>query len=111
MREIVTRESLQELLDRKDIEYVNQVVGRAVLGLFDRQTASEKHSNVTAESNGVGFTGYDGHSGCLTAKYFNKHKTLLEWQRKMWVKKAKNGFSRLAKYHKQLNEIANEKLT
>ena len=70
------------------------------------RSVSQSRYNV----NGIGFTGADAHSGCLTAKYFIKHGTLADWQVERWTKLSKSGFSRLTKYHKQLNEIAIAKL-
>ena len=109
MTAIVTRDSLQTMLDNDNVNYVNVVIGRALVGIFNRQTSSEQNTDSTTEDNGVGFAGYDAYSGSLTAKYYLKHKSLLEWQRDMWTKKNKNGIARIAKYHKQLNEIAEEK--
>lgn len=106
---IVSKESLQKMLDSDNITFVNKVIGRALVGLFDRQTKSEQYSDTTNEDNGVGFAGCDAYSGSLTAKYFLRHKRLLEWQREIWLKKNKKGVSRLAKYHRQLNEIAVDK--
>ena len=109
MTAIVTRDSLQAMLDSDNKDYVIRVIGRALVGLFDRQTESEKAINATQEDNGIGFTGADSKTGTITAKYFLKHGTLLDWQSEKWLKKGKNGYSRLAKYHGQLNDIAVKK--
>lgn len=109
MEKLVTRDSLQKMLDSGDVDYVNLVIGRALVGIFNRQTKSEQMCNDTNQDNGVGFTGADAHSGCISAKYFLRHKTFLVWQRARWTKKGKSGYSRVTKYWKQLNEIANEK--
>ena len=109
MTAIVTKDSLQAMLDSSDRSFVTKVIGRALVGLFNRQTESEKAVNTTQESNGVGFAGCDAVSGTLSAKYFLKHGTLLDWQAEKWLKKGKNGYSRLSKYHGQLNEIAVQK--
>mgnify|MGYP000143741699 CR=1 FL=1 len=106
---IVTKESLIKMLSNSNVQYVDAVIGRALVGLLQRQTKAEQFSNETAENNGVGFTGADGHSGALTAKSFMKNGKLMDWQREMWLKPNKNGLPRIAKYHKQLNEIAMEK--
>ena len=103
---IVTRESLQAMLDNPNKDYVVQVVGRALVAIFNNQTESEKSANGTTELNGIGFSGADGRSGVLTAKSFLKNNTLADWQLERWTKVSKNGFSRLTKYAKQLNEIA-----
>lgn len=109
MDKIVTRESLQAMLDSEDTSFVDQVIGKALVAIFNRQTASEKYSDSTSDENGIGFTGFDAHSGSISAKYYIKRKSFMDWQREMWLKKGKTGFSRIAKYHKQLNEVANEK--
>lgn len=111
MAAIVTKDSLQHMLDTDNQQYVQMVIGRALVGIFDRQTADEKESNTTSKSNGIGFTGGDAYSGSKTAKFWMKHGSLLDWQVDMWVKKGTTGYSRLAKYHRQLNEIAKDRLT
>jgi hypothetical protein len=87
-------------------EFVQAVVGRALVVLFNRQTASEKQTNHTKMHNDIGFTGADAYSGTITAKYYLKHKSLLDWQVRKWTKTDKNGYPRLAKYWKQLDEAA-----
>lgn len=109
MSTIVTRNSLQHMLDAASPEKLQAIVGRALVALFDRQTRDEKAINDTQVWNAVGFSGADGKSGSLTAKYYLKHKKLEDWQVARWTKKGKNGFARLCKYHKQLNDIAEHK--
>jgi hypothetical protein len=103
---IVTRDTIAEMLKNDNPKYVAAVIGRALVVLFNNQTADEKESNDTNKENGVGFTGADAYSGCLTAKYYIKHKALLDWQVERWTKLASNGYPRLAKYHAQLNKAA-----
>ena len=109
MAAIVTKESLTKMLANPNPVYVDQVIGRALVGLFARQTEAEQAHNATEQDNGVGFTGTDGRSGALTAKYFLKNKQLLQWQREMWLKPNKHGLPRLAKYWRQLDDIAKNK--
>lgn len=109
MKTIVTQSGLQHMLDNADQEKVQHIIGRALVVLFNRQTEAEKNNNATLVYNNVGFTGCDGKSGVITAKYYLKHKSLLPWQVARWLKVGKSGFSRIAKYHKQLNEAAVEK--
>jgi len=106
MSKIVTRESIQTMLENKDPLFVAAVVGKALVVLLNNQTRDEAASNVTNQHNGVGFTGADAYSGSLTAKSFLKNKTLLPWQVDKWTKPGKSGYARLSKYHKQLNEAA-----
>ncbi len=103
---IVTKDSLQKMLDSNDINYVIQVIGRALVVIMNQQTDDEKQKVRTIEHNGIGFTGSDAKSGTLTAKSFLKNKTLTEWQIEKWLKKNSNGYSRLVKYHAQLNRAA-----
>jgi hypothetical protein len=103
---IVTRESLQELLDNSNEKKRAQIVGRALVILFKNQTRDEQAMNTTNKENGIGFTGADAKSGSITGKYFMKHGTLLDWQVERWTRPASNGYSRLTKYHKQLNDAA-----
>lgn len=105
----VTRTSLQVMLDNPNQAYVAKVIGRALWALFQYQTYTEQNANDTHEHNNVGFNSADGKSGSLTAKYWKKHGTLLEWQMDKWTKKNGKGFSRLSKYHRQLNRIAESK--
>lgn len=106
----VSRESLQAMLDNPNREYVAKVIGRALVVLLNNQTHDEQAMNATTKDNGIGFTGADAKSGSITAKYFIKHKTLLDWQIDRWTKPAASGYARLTKYHKQLNVAAESKI-
>lgn len=105
-KHLVTHESLQAMLSNTDPVFVTKVVGRALVVLMDNQTRDEKASNATNVDNGIGFTGADAFTGCLTAKSFLKHGTLQDWQVAKWTKPGKNGFSRLTKYWRQLDAAA-----
>lgn len=109
VKQLVTRDTIATMLRNPNRKYVETVVGRALVALLQRQTRDEQRANDTQEHNGVGFSGCDGRSGTLTAKSFVKNGGLLDWQIDRWTKLAKNGYPRLAKYAKQLNEIALEK--
>ncbi len=105
----VTRDSLTALLnDERGHEFVQHVVGKACVGLFNRQTEAEKVDNDTKILNMEGFSGSDARQGSLTAKYYLKHKTLLHWQVDQWTKEWR-GRPRLVKYWKQLSQIATAK--
>lgn len=105
---IVTKESLLNLLDTKD---KSLVLGRALVALFARQTENERKDNATEEYNGIGFTGADGRSGSLTAKFYLKYGKLEQWQIDRWMKKSeRTGLPRICKYANQLNQIAVAKL-
>ena len=105
---IVTKDGLKEMLYNPNQDYVKAVIGRALVVLFYRQTKIEKQINEANVHNDLGFTHGDAHSGCITAKYFIKHKTLDNWQVEKWLRTDKHGYPRICKYHKQLNEIAEE---
>lgn len=106
---IVTRDSLQQMLNNTNPAYVMAVIGRALVHIHNRQTESEKVTNSTKEHNGIGFAGCDARSGSMTAKYYLKNNKLEQWMIEKWLKRGSNGFSRLTKYHSQLNEVATSK--
>lgn len=108
-KKLVTHDTIKHMLANESRAYVEAVIGRALLALLDRQTEDEKVCNDTRVWNAVGFSGADAKSGSLTAKFYAKHGKLLDWQVDKWTKKSKNGYPRLCKYAKQLNEIALEK--
>jgi len=113
MSAIVTRESLQAMIDNNhgNTAKLATIIGRALLVIFNNQTAGEKSANQTNVDNGIGFTGADSHSGCITAKYFLKHGTLLDWQIDRWIKPNVKGVARIVKYHSQLNAAAEARRT
>jgi len=106
---IVTKEYIENYCTTKTPEQVAQFVGRALVVIFNNQTADEKAASTTNVDNGIGFTGADAHSGCITAKTFLKRGALLDWQVERWTKRNKKGTMRIAKYHKQLNEADERK--
>ena len=106
---MLTKSSLINMIKTADQEKLVRIVGRACVAIFRRQTEDEKGSNVTSENNGIGFTHADARKGSITAKYFIKHGTLLEWQVDQWIKSNSQGTPRIAKYWKQLAEEAAKK--
>jgi hypothetical protein len=109
MPAIVTKQSLNAMLNLATPEKRIQIVGRALVALFERQTQAEQNANTTDNLNGVGFASSDARSGSLTAKSFLKNKTLAAWQLERWMAPQKDGFPRICKYVKQLNAIAEAK--
>lgn len=103
---IVSKDSLTKMLCDSNEDKRIAVCGRALVAIFRNQTEMEQKVNVVNTENGIGFTGSDGRSGCISAKYYIKHKTLLPWMVDMWTKTNVRGTMRLAKYHRQLNEVA-----
>lgn len=107
---IVTKESLQQMLDEANLERQQHIIGRALVALFERQTQLEQSALHTVEDNGVGFAGCDAVGGSLTARSYMKRKALVQWQVDKWTKvSATTGFARICKYAGQLNQIAIEK--
>lgn len=105
---IVTRDSLKAMLEAADDEKRARIIGRALVRLFERQTADEKASDDTNRTNSVGFSNADAKSGSLTAKSFLKRGSLLKWQLEDWMRPV-NGYPRICKYAKQLNDVAVQK--
>ena len=95
MTAIVTKESLQAMLNNPNTAYVDAVIGRALMAIAARQTSVELATASTTEANNVGFASADGKAGSLTSKYFLKHGKLLQWQRDMWLKPNKHGTPRI----------------
>jgi hypothetical protein len=110
MKKLVTKESLISLMET-NAQMKIQVIGRALVGLMKRQEAEEINSKETKFHNCRGFAPSDARSGTLTALYFLKNKTLLDWQIERWTRPSVTGLPRIVKYSRQLNEIANEKQT
>lgn len=105
---IVTKASLIKMLEDDTKRIV--VIGRACVALFERQTDDEQVANVTTESNFRGFSQSDARQGSLTAKYYIRHRTLADWMVEKWMKDWR-GAPRIAKYWKQLDEVAKRKAT
>jgi len=107
---IVTKDSLKRMLDEATFDRQVHIVGRALVALFNRQTPTEQRADSTDQNNTVGFAGCDALSGSLTAKSYIRSRTLASWQVEKWTRPSgKNGYPRICKYARQLNEIALEK--
>ena len=66
----------------------------------------EQNSLFTKNRNGVGFTAFDAKVGSLTAIHYIKYGSLLPWHVEYWSKIMPNGYPRITRYAKQLNEVA-----
>ena len=106
MTALVTKQSLTKMLSDADRAKRAQIIGRALVVLFNNQTKTEQSANITNNHNNIGFTGADARSGSLSAKSFLKNRTLADWQVDMWMKTGKSGYPRIAKYHSQLDQAA-----
>jgi hypothetical protein len=108
---IVTRESLQNMIDQAPPAKLVQIVGRALVALYERQTDQEQDSHATIVHNQQGFSGCDAEIGTSHAEFFQSRGFLTPKQMNIWLKKKENGYSRLSRYWKQLNEVAIKKAT
>jgi hypothetical protein len=98
------RESITALLARND-----RAVERALVVLFDRQTADEQASDVTSHQNGIGFSGLDAEIFSSFAKQIQQGRTLSPKQLAIARKADKNGNQRIARYWRQLLEAIEAK--
>lgn len=103
---IVTKDWLTEKIKQNPTFWI----GHALVAIFKNQEQEERAANTTRLKNGIGFSANDARIGSLSAKYFLKHGTLLDWQLKPWLKQNIDCQPRICKYAKQLNEIAVNKL-
>ena len=111
----ITKTSMMNLLTSVPVNrnmdldtWQSHVVGRALVAIFKRQTRDEQSSHTTNQNNNIGFAGCDAKAGSFGAKSYMKRNTLLEWQLAKWMSPGRDGFPRITKYHRQLNEIAAE---
>lgn len=109
MTTIITKDILQRMINEASPERKKKIVGRALVIVFNNQTRDERAVDHTMVHNGIGFTGADAHSGSLTAKSFLRNHTLQDWQLERWIKPDRTGYSRICKYHSQINQAAVEK--
>lgn len=86
------------------------VIGRALLAIFNNQTPDEQDHHATVLLNGIGFTAFDAELGTRCAKHYRDKKTLEPWMVKVWMEPDAKGYPKIAKYHRQLNDIAVSKL-
>ena len=105
---MLTREDVIGLVVRED-HIGMHAVGRALVHLLNRQTKEEAIDNTTRVFNNRGFAPADAKRGCISAKYYIKHKKLEDWQLKIWREVNKNGIPRIAKYWSQLAEEAQKR--
>lgn len=110
----ITKESIRE-------QMVNNprwmLIG--LITIYKHQTATERQSRHTSESNGVGFNGPDSKVLSLIAGYLlskhseasirmDKNATIEKYLDKPWAREAV--MKRMPKYAGQLAKLANEKL-
>lgn len=102
---IVTKSNMIEALNDSRPGFIQQYIGKALVAIFNFQTEDEKSANSTDNNNNIGFTGSDAKDGSITAKYFLKNGTLLDWMVDSWLKDFR-GSPRITKYARQLNMVA-----
>lgn len=95
---IWTKEEIINLLENN-----RTMVIRSLMQLYNLQTADEKGSLHTNESNGVGFNQFDSRILTSIAEFYDSHRFLSEKQ--MYVVKR-----RIKKYAGQLTKIANKQI-
>lgn len=91
------KEDIRAMLETSD-----KAVVRAVLAIYEYQTASEQNAMTTNEDNGVGFNGTDAGIMSSFAQGIKKYGSLTEKQMVIARKK-------IIKYAGQLAKIANAK--
>ena len=106
MKKIVTKASLVRMLNDANEAKKAQIIGRALVVLFQRQTEDEQIVNETHHRNWRGFNSGDAKQGSIGAKTFLKRGNLMDFQVEYWLKKGSKGTPRIVKYHRQLNEAA-----
>ncbi len=92
-----TTEKIAELLNRND-----KAVERAIVAIYERQTADEKASSVTCHDNTVGFSAFDAATGSYLAR-------LIKRGFKLYPDKMAKARKIAVRYRRQLCEIANAK--
>lgn len=92
----------------------NYAVERAILAIYERQTADEQAAQKTDKNNGVGFSGFDAKifssfAQQIMANKYNKGNGLRLSPKQFEVarKLDKNGNMKIGRYAKQLAGIAN----
>jgi hypothetical protein len=100
----VSKEQIEKLLATND-----KAVARALVVLYESQTASEQNSDSTHESNGVGFSHAHSFIGCRMAKFYLARGYLTDKQVAYWRKPTPKGRMKIALYWKQLQKAAETK--
>lgn len=98
-------------MSKSDPDYIrwllttnDKAVERAMVALYEMQTATEQNAQATSESNGKGFNYYDARSGSYYAKWVKSGRSLTGHH----LVKAR---VMSMKYAKQLAKLAEAKLT
>jgi hypothetical protein len=89
--------TIKQLLDSNQ-----KAVERAIVAIYERQTADEKATHSTSKTNGVGFSQYDAEFLSSLAEWIKRGRSLSPRQLAI-------GRNKIKRYHRQLAEIANSK--
>jgi len=92
-----TTDQIVDLLNRSDL-----AVERAVVAIYDRQTADEKASDSTNHDNNVGFQACDARRGSYWAR-------LIKGGHHLYPDRLAKARKMAVKYRRQLVDIANSK--
>ena len=86
-------------------------IGRALVGLYRRQTIAQQTFSHTNEENTRGFNKFDSFKGMSDAKYYLIYDRLRKDSIEYWQSPCKIGsdVSKIQKYWRQLIEISEEK--
>lgn len=101
---MLSKSAIVELLTTND-----RAIGRALVVLNDRQTATEQATEHTINDNGRGFRPCHARMGTSMAKFFTRNGYLSPKQVAYWRVKMRCGNMRIGIYAGQLLEVANEK--
>ena len=105
---LITKDILTKMLNEASFDRQIKIIGRALVVLYNNQTASEQQTRTTTQSNNVGFASIDARNGSLTARTFIRTGTMQSWQLAKWME-IRNGYPKICKYHRQLNQAAIDK--
>jgi hypothetical protein len=101
----ITKELIVELLSRND-QIGMHSVGRALVVLYNNQTADEQQTRDTNETNGKGYSKAHADIGTSMAQFYLKNGFLTPKQVQYWQRPTSSGRVRIAIYWKQILEAA-----
>jgi hypothetical protein len=100
----LTREGITELLRTSD-----KAVERALMVVFNNQTADEQNTGAVVHHNGRGFIFYHAEIGTSMVKQLQRRGFLTQGQISFWRKRNGRGIMNIALYWRQLIEAAKAK--
>jgi hypothetical protein len=106
-QKLVTKESIRSLIYNPKKQ--NKAIGRALIALFNNQTAYEKTFNTVETRNKRGFSASDANRGTKDAKFYLENGFLDSSSISYWMTADITKTERIAKYHRQLNDAAIKK--